>query len=62
MYAERVIRDDNFLTIPAHIPNKFSTLVNVEIIIIGKLKLEYMQRYIFMCLIFLVDFQIPIFR
>lgn len=52
MYAYRVMRDDNFLTIPAHIPNKFSTLVNVEIIITCKLKLRYMQSYIFMCLIF----------
>lgn len=52
MYAYRVIRDDHFLAIPAHIPNKFSTLVNVEIIIIGKLKLRYMQSFIFMCLIF----------
>lgn len=52
MYAWRVIIDANFLTIPAHLPIKFSTLVNVEIIIISKLKLEYMQSYIFMCLIF----------
>lgn len=37
MYAYRVMRDDNFLTIPAHLPNKFLTLVNVEILIISKL-------------------------